>query len=108
MKNKNITLFNIFRRYKLKVSITFIMALSESAIFLFFPLFIGFAINDIIKSDYSGLINLGLLGVASLIAGAIRRFYDTRIYAKVYEEISTELVKKERKIKYRFPKQMPE
>ncbi|MCD4751577.1 MAG: ABC transporter six-transmembrane domain-containing protein [Anaerolineaceae bacterium] len=97
MNKKNITLLNILKRFKLKVGFTLFMSLLESLIFIFFPLFIGFAINDLLKSEHSWLIYLGLLGFASLVVGAGRRFFDTRTYAYIYEEISTELVEEERK-----------
>ncbi len=74
-----------------------VMALAESVILLLFPLFIGFAINDLLNSKNAGLINLGLLGIVSLVTGAVRRFFDTRAYAHIYEKISSELVEKERK-----------
>ena len=97
MNKKNISLLNIFKRFKLKINFTLTLSFLESIIFLLFPLFIGFAINDLLKSEYTWLIYLGLLGIASLVVGAGRRFFDTRAYAYVYEEISTELVEKERK-----------
>lgn len=94
-KNK-VTLKNIFLRFKLRISITIFLSFLESVIFILFPLFIGYAINDLLKSEYTWLIYLGLLGFTSLIIGAGRRFFDTRIYATVYEKISTELVENER------------
>jgi uncharacterized membrane protein (DUF485 family) len=83
MKNNDITLQNIFRRFKLKISFTMVMALAESVILLLFPFFIGFAINDLLNSKNAGLINLGLLGIVSLVTGAVRRFFDTRAYAHI-------------------------
>lgn len=96
MNNKDITLLNIFKRFKLKVSFTLLTALLEAIIFILFPLFIGLAVNGLLKSEYYWLIYLGLLGFASLVVGAGRRFFDTRTYAYIYEEIATELVEKER------------
>ena len=97
LNNSKVTIKNIFKRFKLKISFTMLLSLLESVIFILLPLFIGYAINDILQDKYSWLIHLALLGVGSLIIGGGRRFFDTRIYADIYEEISTELVERDRK-----------
>ena len=51
----------------------------------------------LLKSDYSGLINLTILGGVSLVLGMGRKVYDTRIYAYIYSIITPEMVDKENK-----------
>lgn len=97
MNKENISLKNIFKRFKLKISFTFFLVIIESIILLLFPLFIGFAINDFLKQEYAGIFYLGLLGFASLLIGAGRRFFDTRSYSSIYTIISSEFVDRERK-----------
>lgn len=92
---KKISLFELFKRFKWRVSFTLAIAVIESSLMILYPLFIGYAINDLLEQSYSGLINLGLLGLASLVIGSARRLYDTRIYAGIYQQVAPELVMKE-------------
>ncbi len=86
------TLFSIFRRYQGRILLTLTLVLAETFAILLFPLVIGFAIDDLLESDYTGLIKLGLLGFGLVISGSLRRFYDTRVYSKIYVDLSSEIV----------------
>ena len=55
-------------------------------------LFMGIAIDDFLAGKYIGLLALAGLGLMSLLVGAGRRFYDTRIYST----ISPEMVEREK------------
>lgn len=99
MNKENFSLKNIFKRFKLKISLTLFLVTLESVILLLFPLFIGFAINDFLKGEYIGLIRLGILGLTSLLIGSGRRFFDTRNYSSIYVIISSEFVARQRKKK---------
>lgn len=68
------------------------LVLIEAALWLVFPLFIGNAIDGLINDDNTGLIRLGILGLAQLVTSALRRFYDTRVYSSIYENISVEAI----------------
>ena len=82
---------------KWKISLTLALVVVESIIGIFFPLVIGLAINDLLEDSYVGITHLALLGVASLIIGSLRRFYDTRAYAGVYLKSVTQMVSHEQK-----------
>lgn len=90
------SLVNIFTRFKVKISITLILVILELVASILYPLFIGFAINDLIKSNYNGLMMLVVLTVVSIIVGAARRFYDSRVYSKVFCKVADELTEDER------------
>ena len=92
---KKITLRTIFSRFKWRISLTMLLVSAESILGLLYPLLIGLAINDLIEQSYSGLYYLAYLGIAELVIGSVRRFYDTRIYSGIYKEIVVELVDKE-------------
>ncbi|MEM7535322.1 MAG: ABC transporter six-transmembrane domain-containing protein [Chloroflexota bacterium] len=85
----------LLRRFRGKIALTLLLVILEAATTLLFPLFMGFAINDLLNATYDGLFALGALGVASLIIGALRRVYDTRAYASIYTTVVSELVEKE-------------
>lgn len=87
---------NILFRYKKGISLTVIITIVESFLFLLFPLLIGSAINDLINNSLNSLLYLAILGFLVLITGAFRRFFDTRMYAKIYEEMSSDLYVKEK------------
>jgi len=85
------TLPNIFSRFRFRMSLTFLLVLFEGILAILFPLFIGYAINDALKGTYDGAMMLGALGIVSLIIGAARRLFDSRFYARVYQELGYEI-----------------
>ncbi len=84
-------------RYKWPILITVILVIIESTMEVLFPLFIGFAINELLDDSFNGIIALTILGVLQLITGTVRRFYDARTYAGIYRQITPELVEREQK-----------
>lgn len=94
---KHLTLKYIFLEYKLKIILTLFLVILENILYLLFPLVLGFAINGLIESNYFWLIGLTILGLADMLITAIRKFYDTRVYGKIYHELSPYVVEKEHK-----------
>lgn len=92
---KKISLATLISRFKYRISLTISVVVIEAMLGVLYPLFIGYAINDLLEKSYQGLINLIILGVLSLIIGSLRRLYDTRVYASIYRKISPEMVMKE-------------
>lgn len=92
-----ISLLEIFRKNKLKLIFTWVLVLLESGVWVLFPYVLGLAIDDLLKTNYMGLYLLVLSGLASLLIGGSRRFYDTRVYSSIYAKISPELVEQETK-----------
>lgn len=91
-------MFELFRPYKYKLSITFLLVILEAGGWILFPFVIGVAINDYLEGSYRGLILFGLLGLTSLILMTVRRLYDTRLYARIYEETGIMAVKQKTKL----------
>ncbi|HBE66605.1 MAG TPA: hypothetical protein DDW52_00515 [Planctomycetaceae bacterium] len=71
----------------------------EAALMLLFPLVIGVAIDGLLQQVYFGLYLLGLLGGLSVITGAARRLYDTRLYAVMYAKAAEQIVVQQRNCK---------
>ena len=82
----------IAKRFSGRISFTLMLVVFESLLDILYPLFIGWAVNDLLKDSYEGLWLLGGLGLASLCLGSARRFYDTRIYSGIYSRVATEMV----------------
>lgn len=93
------TLGALLKQFWGKISFTLLLVILDAAINLLFPLFMGFAINDLLESKFDGLIALAVLGFASLIIGSGRRIYDTRAYAGIYRTVVGALVAKEQQKK---------
>jgi ABC-type multidrug transport system fused ATPase/permease subunit len=85
------SLKRIYKRYRLKISLTLLLVFIDALLMLLFPLVIGTAIQSVIDANYSGLIYLAALSITVLITGSGRRFYDTRVYSKIYEDLATEV-----------------
>jgi len=86
------SLSGLFKRYPIRIIFTQLLVVVESLLDLLYPLVIGWAVNDLVKGQYDGLIYLGILGLTSLVMGTARRFYDTRIYSGIYSDIAAKMV----------------
>ena len=98
MKEQTISIQSLLVRFKWRVSITLGLVIAEAVVSLLFPLLIGLAINGLLEKSYTGLIHLMLAGVAELVLGSLRRFYDTRAYSGIYQIIAAEMVSKEHEV----------
>ena len=84
----------IFKPYRLKFSFTLLLIFTEAALTILFPLFIGYAIDSAIQGSYQGSLQLGGLGVVALVIGVGRRVFDSRFYARVYQDIGARVISK--------------
>ncbi|MEM9821166.1 MAG: ABC transporter six-transmembrane domain-containing protein [Bacteroidota bacterium] len=84
----------LFKKYRFKFSFTLFLILTEAALALLFPLFIGFAIDSAINGSQDGAMQLGLLGLLALVVGLGRRVFDSRFYAKIYQSIGSNAMAK--------------
>ena len=74
------------------MAFTYALLLFETGLTLLFPLFIGFAIDDALAGTWMGVMKLGLLGVGVMMIGTIRRVFDTRFYARIYESLGSDVI----------------
>lgn len=91
-----VTLKALILRFKWRISLTFLLVILEALLGILYPLLIGLAINDLLEGRYDGIVHLGILGGGSLIIGSLRRFYDTRVYSRIYSQITPEMIERER------------
>ena len=82
----------ILQNYRLSFGFTFCLILSEAVLAIFFPLFIGYAIDSAIHGSYAGAIQLGILGLVTLLVGVSRRVFDSRFYARVYQNFGSGII----------------
>ena len=89
---EKLSIWRITQIYRAKLIFTWALLLLEATLELLFPLAIGFSVDGLLANSYTGLTGLGLLSVAVLIVGAGRRFYDTRVYAGIFQALANSLV----------------
>lgn len=94
-QQSSITLLNLVRQYKWRTSFALTLVIIESLLEILYPLLIGLAVNGLLDGSYLGVIQLAGLGACSLLIGTARRFYDTRLYAKMYLRIAPTVVQQE-------------
>lgn len=85
-------LLSIFKDYRLRFTFTLVLILLEALLALLFPLFIGFSIDRAINGSFYGTIQLGILGLVALLVGVGRRVFDSRFYAKLYQDLGSRTV----------------
>ena len=94
--SSRLSLKSILLRFKWRISFTLSLVVIETLLGLLYPLFIGWAINDLLNNSFNGIYLLAGLGISSVVIGSVRRFYDTRIYAGIYQTITPEMVANEK------------
>jgi ABC-type bacteriocin/lantibiotic exporter with double-glycine peptidase domain len=87
-----ISLRMIASRYRFKVSVTWVLLVVEAVLMLLFPLAIGYAVDGLMEGGYREVIFLVVLCALMLVFGAGRRFWDTRAYAQIYQQLAGALV----------------
>ena len=91
------TLISIFKQFKWRISLTISLVMLEGYLFVLFPLVIGYAIDGLLNDSYTGLMQLAALGIAELVVGSTRRFYDSRVYSGIYQKLGAQVVNNDSK-----------
>lgn len=87
-----VSLRTMLCRFWKRTSLTWLLVLLEGAALVAMPKAIGWAVDDLMNDSFVGLLKLGGICLALLLVGALRRFYDTRVYAGIYRTMADELV----------------
>jgi ABC-type multidrug transport system fused ATPase/permease subunit len=95
--SQGLSLSAIANHYRARVAVTWLLLLLDAGLMLLFPLAIGFTVDTLQQGDYRGVSYLIVLCLAVLVFGAGRRFYDTRVYARIYRELAASLVARQQR-----------
>lgn len=79
----------IIRQHRSRLLLTYVLFTLEMLGNLLRPLFLGIAVNDLVKGSYKGLILLSAVHFSWLIIGTIRHRLDTRTYTAIYSSLVT-------------------
>ncbi len=85
----------IMMQHRYRLLLTYILFSLEMVGNLLRPLFLGIAINDLLKGSYQGLILLSAVHFAWLIIGTIRHRLDTRTYSAIYTSLVTKFLSRD-------------
>src|SRR5204863_3039881 len=82
----------IIKLHRYRLVLTYILFSIELLGNLLRPLFLGIAVNDLIKGSYQGLLILSAVHFAWLVIGTIRHRMDTRTYTAIYTSLVTKFL----------------
>lgn len=83
---------SLMNKHRSQLVLTYILFSLEMLGGLLRPLFLGIAINDLLKGSYQGLILLSAVHFVTLIIGTLRHMYDTRTYSAIYVSLVTKFL----------------
>jgi ABC-type multidrug transport system fused ATPase/permease subunit len=83
---------SLMNKHRSQLVLTYILFSLEMLGGLLRPLFLGIAINDLMKHSYQGLILLSVAHIITLSVGTLRHMYDTRTYSAIYVSLVTKFL----------------
>jgi ABC-type multidrug transport system fused ATPase/permease subunit len=86
----------IFRENRWRLIFTYTLILAENLARLYYPVVTGHAINTLLAGHYDGLVLFVVFWIARMGTGAWRRVYDTLTFTRIYADLATRVVKKQR------------
>lgn len=82
----------LFAKYRLRMSGTYALLSTEEILMVLLPAFIGAAIDGAIFGNYWPLGYLQLALLVLIVAGFLRRRYDTALYSAIYANSAIQLI----------------
>jgi ABC-type multidrug transport system fused ATPase/permease subunit len=82
----------IMHQHRYRLVLTYILFSIEMLGSLLRPLFLGIAVNDLMKGSYTGLVMLCLIHFLWLAIGTVRHRMDTRTYTAIYSSLVTKFL----------------
>ncbi len=92
LKGEPLTIGTLLRKYFGPISVTWALTIIETALTALVPLFIGFAIDDLLAGELGELQGLATVLAALIAVSVVRRVYDTRAYGTIRVELGEELI----------------
>lgn len=91
-EGERLTIRTLLRTYLGRISITWLLTLTETALMTLIPLFIAFAIDDLLGGQLVSLSQLAMALGALIAVSVARRVYDTRAYGTIRVDLGAELI----------------
>lgn len=87
---------SIAKNNKKRLFFTFSLVTLENVLFIFYPVFGGFAVNAIMSGDVLLSLTYSLMVLIIWGIGAARRAVDTRAFARIYSELAVPVILSQR------------
>jgi ABC-type multidrug transport system fused ATPase/permease subunit len=87
---------DLLRDNRSKLWLNYSLSLGEQLLGLLVPWAMGKAINDLLKTQYTGLLIFVALWVILAILTAARKMYDTRVFMGIYTDVVSGVIKQQR------------
>ena len=82
----DLTVATLLKLFPGRIALTWAMTLGETVLTALIPLFIGFAIDGLIKGSVIELWHLAAVFALLILLSVLRRIYDTRVYGTIRAE----------------------
>jgi ABC-type multidrug transport system fused ATPase/permease subunit len=82
----------IFQANVRSITLTYLLTFLENLFELFYPLAIGFAIDQMLKQNYYSLLPFLTVWTVHVATALGRRVYDTKTFTRIYSNFATNLV----------------
>jgi len=89
---RTLLLQTIFGKYRRSIVVTYVVTLAENMFELCYPSLTGWAVNGLLKHDFTGLGLLLGVWLAHTVTGVFRQSYDTRVFTSIYTDLATRTV----------------
>lgn len=86
----------LFLKHRYRLLLTYLLFSLEMLGTLLRPLFLGLAIDGLVKGSYEPLVHLLLVHLGCVAIGTYRHRYDTRTYSAIYTSLVTNFLAKRR------------
>ncbi|WDE08057.1 hypothetical protein SG34_014850 [Thalassomonas viridans] len=83
MSAKQLGILAIIQRFPVKLTCTWLLVVLENILLALVPLYIGFAIDDLLAGEINKLMHMAGLLVLLTLFSVLRRIYDTRTYGDI-------------------------
>ena len=87
LENRTLTIASLLTAFFRPVLLTWLLTLCETGMVAIVPLFIGFAIDGLLKDSMDAYQHLGIVLALLMIIAVLRRIYDTRVYGAIRVEV---------------------
>ena len=91
-ERSSITLKGLFRKHRGKMLLTYTLFNVENLLRLAQPAALGWAINDLLQSQWLGVWILVAQHLSHMVIGSARKMYDTRAFTSIYSELATNVI----------------
>ena len=94
LSERRLAIPTLLKTYWGRIGVTWFLTLIETALLALIPLFIGFAIDGLLKSDTTDLFHLGVVLITLIVFSVLRRVYDTRAYGTIRVHLGEEMARR--------------